>query len=775
MTFDDPSTVEMVCYDLRLADYPRSKNRTRINNLFNGVPPFSNDEENKINVNPLGGTVLAHDARAQLYGAFLRPGQFFSATTDAGPRHKRSLYSEIVTSEVNRKMKRSLGYFETFRSKFAMDVLHGIGPSAWRNADKWMPDAIDIEDVGIPANTLLTMENLPFFYIYRSFTLPEIIRLTNRANVERGWNMPLVKKCIKWIDKETQALMGTNWPEVWSPEKTAERVKGDGGFYASDQVPTINVFDFYFWNDEGKESGWNRRMILDAWSEPQSSGGGVSMDLDKDKSFARNSFLFNPGNRKYADKLSELITFQFADLSAVAPFRYHSVRSLGFLIYGVCHLQNRMFCRFNESAFEATLNYLRVNSLDDADRAMKIDLINRGIIDKSVQFVPQTERWQVNASLLEMAMGEQRRIIESNSSSYTQQLQQGQSGGDRKTKFQVMAEINQTTALVQAGFNQAYRYQEEEYREILRRFFKPNSDDIDVREFQAACLRKGVPQDIQDVSYWDLQPTQVMGAGNKTMEMAISEQLLQMRNLYDPEPQREILRDVTFAITGDADKAQRWVPDQPLRVSDSVHDAELAMGALMQGLTVRLKTGMNHKEYVGTMIQELGQLVQKTEQSGGMASPQQIQGFQAIAQHIEQHLQIVSQDRQEKAFVAEAQKALSKIMNVVRAFAQRLQQQAQKQQQNGAGGDPAAAAKLQIEQARGQIKIKNAQDSHAQKTAQRQISFEKEEQRKREQFNAEQQRKNLEAIHGEVHKHVEHMHDLHLSRLKSMNESESDE
>ena len=85
MDFSDASAVEQVAYSIRLSDWPRAKNRVRIQNLFNGAPPFADDEENKINVNPLGGTVLAHDARAQFYGAFLRPGRYFDASTDYGP------------------------------------------------------------------------------------------------------------------------------------------------------------------------------------------------------------------------------------------------------------------------------------------------------------------------------------------------------------------------------------------------------------------------------------------------------------------------------------------------------------------------------------------------------------------------------------------------------------------------------------------------------------------------------------------------------------------
>lgn len=755
MDFNDASAVEQVCYSIRLSDWPRAKNRVRIQNLFNGVPPFNEADAEangiKINVNPLTATTLGHDARAQFYNAFLRPGRYFDAATDYGPKFKRTNFSNIVTQEINKKMKRSMLYFETFRNKFAMDVLHGIAPAFWRNSDFWCPNAAAIEDVGIPSNTMLTMENLPFFYIYRSFTVPELMKLVNRENRDRAWNMPLVKSMMKQVDKDTQALMNSNWPEVWSPEKTAERIKGDGGFYSSDQVQTINVFDFYFWNDKKKEEGWNRRMILDPWSEPNVNG---TMDYDKKKEFSRGSFLFDSGPRKYASKISELLSFQFADLSAIAPFRYHSVRSLGFLVYGVCNLQNRLFCRLNESAFEAAMQYFRINSPDDADRALKIDLINRGVIDKSVEFVKQQDRWQVNTPVIEAAMGENRSHIESNSNSWTQQGANAQGGSDRKTKFQVMAEIQQTTALVQSAFNQAYRYQEGEYREIFRRFCKVDSDDIDVREFRACCLRKGVPEKMLCEEYWDIMPTQVMGDGNKTMEMAISEQLLSMRNLYDPEPQRELLRKVTFNITGDAGLAERWVPETPAPVSDSMHDAQLATAALMMGLPVTLKTGMDHKEYAITLIGNLGLEIQKATQSGGMATKDQIAGFQNVAQAASQHLQILAQDETEKQFVNQANQQLGKLMNEVKAFAQRLQQQMQKVQEQNGGMKPEDKAKIQATMATTAAKIKSGQMSAAQKAAHKQVAFEQEQQRKAQEFESEQARKNLETAHEVARKRV---------------------
>ena len=493
MKFNLASEVEQVCYDFKLADYPRGLDRQRINDLMNGVPPYSAEEVDRnqiaVNVNFLEGTALSHDARMQMTSNLTKPGRFFSCTSDMGPRHKRSTRSAIVTKEIARKMKGSSVYYETMRSEVALDVLHGIGPSGWDTDDHWCPDALGVEDVLIPSGTMLTMKNLPFFSVYRSYTGPELIRLTRDEDAARkaGWNMKLVEQCLEYIDSEATSLMGTNWPEVWSPEKMGERVKGDGGFYASDQVPTIDVFDFYFWDDDKDEEGWKRRIILDAWSTPSGNPPNVQMAANSKVDFSRNQFLFNSGSRKVAQSWRSLVAFQFADLSAVAPFRYHSVRSLGYLLYAVCNLQNRLRCKFSEAVFEQMMMYFRVNSADDAERALKIELVNRGFIDPTVQFIPAAERFQVNANLVELLINQNQGIISKNSSSFTQDKEGGKDRTE-KTKFQVMAEIQQMNMMISAALQQAYNYKAFQYREIFRRFMNPESRDPDVKSFRANCL-----------------------------------------------------------------------------------------------------------------------------------------------------------------------------------------------------------------------------------------------------------------------------------------------
>lgn len=726
MRFDDADLVQSIAWQLRYGDWFRANNRARINSLFNGAPPYTADEVEKnninVNVNFLEATSLSHDARSQFSAAFQKPGNYFKCSTDRGPLHKRQERSVIVTKEVNRVMKKSLEYYETMRSKFALLVMHGIAPAAWDNRDAWCPLAMGVEDLLIPSDTLLSFRNLPFFVKLRAFTAPELIKLTKGPKRDVGWNMRLVNACIKWVDEQSSNLLGQNFPDIWSPEKMEERLKSDGGYYMGDRVPTINVFDFWYWSDEGGNGGWRRRMVLDTWSSP--AGVAPEMEANQALAFAKGKWLYNSGDVIKATSREQIFSCQFADLSAVAPFRYHSVRSLGFLLYAVCHLQNRLRCRLTETTFEQLMMLFRVKSQEDVQRVLKIDLYNRGFIDDSVQFVPASDRFEPNVQMAELGVTQLADLISKHSSSLSA-MPQGGASDVEKTKFQVQAETQTATALVSIALQQAYKYQEFEYREIFRRFCKSNSTDADVVRFQSACLRQGVPKSYLDPTQWDIEPERVLGAGNKTLEMSIAQQLMQYRNLFDPGPQRQILRDVTLAITDDPSRAADLVPENPVTITDAVHDAQLAAGTLMQGLPVALKTGMNHIEYVDTLMATMAHIIQGAQQNGGMADMKTIQGLQNMANHIAQHIQIIAQDPNEKQRVKVYGDQLGKMMNLVKAMAQRLvEQMKQQQQQQGQQGDPAAKAKVEATMLQAQTKAKLSSQSHAQKTAQRQIQFE---------------------------------------------------
>lgn len=746
MKFEDAATVENIAWSMRLVEFGRSSNRDKIDQLAAGYPPIPPAEAEangiEVNSNDLSLARLSHDARAQLYQGFFKPGNAFTARTDMGPIHKRSDRGSVVTKEVNRCIKRSMEYYELSRSEIAQDVLHGTGIGAWNTKQMWCPDPTAIVDVLIPSNTLLTFKNLPFFAICRNYTAEELYRLTHGPKVDSGWNIPVVMEAIRWAEKETQRLMGNTWNDAyWAPEKLTQRVVENSGLYASDMVQPISLIDFFFYDCESKDSGWKRRIIFDAWGGYSTYQGGTAdtkTTPEKNIIGGRNQWVYNSGDRVYASKLSEIIHFEFADLTPMAPFRYHTVRSLGHMMYDACHLQNRLHCSFAEAVFEQLMQYFRVDSRDDSERALKIQLMNRGLIDPSVHFLSPEERWQPNAQLVEMGMAQYRRIIEDNSSSYVQN-QNFSRDRTEKTKFQVQAEVNAMMTLVSAALQQSYRYKLGEYQEIFRRFMIPNSRDPDVREFRVRCLKRGVPEKMLVPEAWDLEPERVMGSGNKTLEMAIAQQLMEWRAAFGPEAQQTILHDAVLAITDDAAKARALVPETP-KLSDAAHDAMLAFGSLMAGAEVQFRPDQNRIDLVETLLGELALKIGQLARMGNLvSSPQELLGLQNVATTIGKLIAQIEQDKPERERAKRYQQALGKLVNEIKGFAQRLQEQIQSQ--NGDSGvDEETKAKIQAMLITAKAKAANTRESHAQRTAQRAAQFELEQQRKQDEHNLEMQR-----------------------------------
>ncbi len=749
MDFKRAAAIESICWQFRLADWPRAQNRALINALFDGVPPYSDQEvrENNIalNINWLEGTKVAHDARQQFANAFQKPGKFFTARTDAGPVHKRQQWGSIVSNAINKPMKRCPYYFETMRSKFALLVLHGIAPSHWESHDYWTPDALGVEDVMVPSGTLLNLKNLPFFAIYRAYTANQLLQILNGPKIDPRWNKDVLKAAIAWADQQANQLNGSAWPEVWSPEKQQIREKDDSGLYAADAVPVISAWDFYWYTNEGKEEGWQRAIVLDAYGQPGVGGILPNKPEPRTKNIigGQDQFLYRPGKVRYTASIRNIIQFQFADLSAVAPFRYHSVRSLGFLLYAVCHLQNRLRCKFNEAVFEGLMMYMRVKSADDAERALKINLISRGIIDDSVQFLSPAERWQVNEALVQMGLAQNQQIINENSSSYVQSQDYSKPNVE-KTAFQVRAELNATTALISAALLQAYQYQNFEYQEIFRRFCLKDSRDPDVRQFRLACLKAGVPEKYIDPSAWDLEPERVMGSGNKTLELATAETLMQWRPLYAPQAQQEILRVATLAVTDDPSLSKALVPEDRNPVTDSKNDAMVAMGTLMLGLPVQFTDRANRIEITETLLAETAMLMQRMlGRPDKMAGPDEINGLQNTINTIKEQINWISQDKNEKERAKQYQNDVSLLENELKGFVQRLEaamKAAQEEQASGNGQmKPEDAAKIQAIQVQAEVKAENQKSSHSQRTAERQVSFENKERQQREKHQMEMQ------------------------------------
>ena len=718
--FSDPGKIRQVVEAMRLADLPRAVNRTRINTLFNGEQPFTAQEaaDNRIqtNVNFLEATRLARDSRLVFENAFINVGDQLNITVDFGAPDKALEYSSKVTKAVNKLLKTSRKYLGTQKSKFAQVVLHGNGPVSWARKNEWCPFMIGIEDLFIPSGTYRDLSNLDHFSIYRRFTIAELYKAIEGPNVAKGWNKPVIKQLI--AQKNQQLTQPSNWDNWWFPEKVAEDYKANAGYYASDAQPTVAVWDFYFNSEEEGGEGWRRKII------PAGGDNGYPSDVDP--------ILFDGGETSYGDSLDNLLCIQFGDGNNVAPFRYHSVRGLGFLLYAVCHLSNRLNCRLADTAFREMIYLFRNVPDGDRERLLQIDMYDLGVIPDGLTMVTSNERHQVNEGLVGSVMSKMRQFMAENSSSFTRDSYDGTQ--KEMTATESLARSQDANTLASSMLGDAYINEGFQDREICRRLTINGSTHPEVKEFQQGLLEEGVPIEAIDSERWEIVRNRNIGNGNKSVQMAMADRLMAIRGNISPEGQTIVDRLYVQATTDNPDLANQLVPPVPPIATATTEKAQLAWGSLIAGQPVNLGSGVNYVEYVETLLQNLGnefKIIQATGQQPGM---REVIGLSNVVTHIGQQVQKLSQDQSNGQKVKMYSDALGQAANQIKAFGQQLQEQ---QQAQGGQQNPEAQAKIQAIIIEAQAQSKIAEQMAQQKLAHKELQFNADQARRDKKLKAE--------------------------------------
>lgn len=772
MRFDNPSSVEEVIWDMRLSEQNRADDRTVILKAANGHPPFSEEtaEENNIqvNVSDLSLPNLLAQARQQWNNAHLKPANFFSLRPDKGPNHQRVEWGQVATSATNRQLKRSRRMVGQVRSTGAQTVLTGIGPTNWKDRRSVIPVPIPVGSLMIPSETEIDeFDNLSYFAVFREWTPAMLWDMTHGPKVDPGWNMPLVQSQWEFIKDELRKSPNS-LAYQYMPERIEELIKQDKGYCDTDALPTCDVWDFYFRQAEDGQ-GWYRRIILD-WNTGQDIS---SFAKTGDRPESRNKvgdkygFLYTSGKRKYANSISEIIHCNFGDCSAYAPFKYHSIRGLGWMLWGICDLQNRLHCKFNEALFEQLMWFFQTAGNQDLVRLKKANFEHMGLIPQGIKYLTAAERFTPNLPLIQLGFQRNRQVMDDNSTAYKPSYSQGPEGEGR-TATETMAIVNSSQALASNILDMSYTYEAFKYREMVRRLWLKNSTDPMARQCRLECLAGGIPEDMLDVEKWDLQPEKVLGGGNKTIQMATIGFLNQIRKNMPPYGQRVIDYLSVETATEQPELAKEIAPtgkDKP--ISDSQHDAQEATMRILHGLPFKAPKDAIYEDYVVVWLHDGNLELQKIMKRGGTATPDELTGLMNMAQHIEQFLQIMGKeskedkgDKDSKKKIREYEDMFGKFMNHVKALAQRLQQAMGAKKGKGAqptNGNGADAAKVQATQQMGQVKAQFQAQKGQQTLA-----------HKEQQFQSDERRKNLQ-VAGELQRSsVRTKHELLANRLKAL-------
>lgn len=683
MNFSTPDKVSQTIRASDQVERRRASNRVKVNDLFNGAPPLTPEEAKKmnlhINVNWGEGPVLAAHARRQYTNAFQKPGNFFKVSLPLAPEENKTAWGAQITQFINGRMKKSKSYFYLKQEQFANVIAHGPGPQLWYDEDDWEPKGVAIEDLRVPTDTKVSLDGLPWFAVRHRYTTGELSKKAFGKNSKPGWNKPVIKEILNaYHDVNFE-----NGPDTWltAPEKMAELYKQNFGFYSSDSAPSIPLWHFYYYDDEDpKNCVWKMCVVPEA-------GVTIKGMPQTDAEFIYES------DKPVAQDLQELLFIQFGDLNNKAPFMYHSIRSLGFLLMEPCFWTNMTRCRFLQHVFESFNIWFRSSDPAGRAKAGKIEMFDRCYIPEGISIVPQNERHQINPDLVNNVMAQLKQLMSEASSSYTQSSDTGTQ--KEQTAYETSVKMSMVNAMMGAMLTIAFVQETFSYREICRRFCREKSNDKDVQAFQKFAQANQIPQQWLNVDLWEVEAEIPLGSGNPSMEMASVSQLMAAREKFDPTAQQEILHDFAEAVTNDPRKAERLVPlGKDRGVTDAQRDAEFAFSTLMLDVPVRMKEGLSPIDQIDTLLGLMAGVIANIEKQTNLATPSELAGLQNVQGYIEGLIAQLAQNQAEKPRVKEYSDVLGKLSNAIKGFAQRLAEQ-QKQAGQGATPDPQAQAKAQ--------------------------------------------------------------------------------
>lgn len=772
MRFDTASDVEQTVWDMRLSEQVRAEDRKTLLRLFDGFPPFDETtaEENNIqvNLNDLSGPNVLFDACRQWNNAHLRSANFFVARADSGTPHKRQEWSQTVTKEANRLLKRSRAMSGQSRATGKNTLLFGIGPTNWPTRRGVVCKPVPVGSLLIPSETEIEdlNDNLSYLAIFREYNAEQLYDMTHGPHVDPGWNMPLVEAQWQYIKDELRKSPNSIAYQ-YMPERIEQLEKQDKGYLGTDAAPTVDVWDFYFRQAENGK-GWYRRIIVDWYVGDQMASYAKSKAMPESRNRIKGDtqFLYTSGKRRYADSLEEILHCNFGDCSAYAPVKYHSLRGLGWMLWGVCDLQNRLHCKFNEAVFEQLMWFFQTAGNTDLIRLKKANFEHMGVIPQGIKFLTANERYTPNWPLIEGAFARNRQQLADASMSYTQGYDEGSSTSP-ETATAVMAKVNSAQALASGILESSYEQEKFKYREMLRRLMLKHSNDPMAREFRKQVLRADVPEEMLDVEKWEVEPERVLGGGNKTVQMATIGFLNQIRKNMPPMGQRLIDNISVSTATDQPDLAEEIAPlgeDHP--ISNSTHDAQEATMRLLAGLPFSPPKDAIFEDYVVVWLHDLGLTIQRILQKG-IPTPEELNGMLNLGRHVGIFLGIMAKeaegatgDQDTKEKLRQYEDALNQLLNHIKALGQRMQQAMKAQAgQAGAQGDGKDAAKVQAMLIQAQTKAAIADRASQQRTRQKEEHFQKEERRKDQQAQADLLREGVRT-----------RHELMANRLKALAE-----
>lgn len=685
--------------NLLAGDEPSAARRQRVQAMLDGTPPYDDavlrntGQGFRTNINFGEGAIYLEEALSAYVDLINSTDKLVQVETTFGEPKQKKEWNRILSEEYSFQLRKWERFNYEYMNLCHHFVGHGVGINYHEASLGWPWRSSGLGDFLIPRGAR-ALSDIEVSAARRSMTIPELYsKIKDKEAAKKlGWNVEAVIRAIKnaCSDSSDYGSGSVNW------EKLQEEIKNNDLFV---QARTAKIKVVHMWAQEF--DGTVSHMII----------------LEDEHTDKDEFLMYHQG--KYRSN-SEAFTFFTYGIGTNGSI--HSVRGLGHKIFSQVQLNNRMRSQSVDSAMLAASPMVQPThegALEDfafnfygpfAVLPPDIQTVDRAVPNLSNTMVP------VMKDLDEM--------IRRRTGAYSSQ---GVFGGDqRKTRFEVAAQLEQSSKLTATSQNLFYHPWDEFHIETSRRFHDPEySESIEgweaVSDFRERCLARGVPMEaIQSIDYRKTRAVRAIGNGSQATRIVQLQQLNEIAGTFDPEGRHSLFRDQAAAIVGQ-EAADRYIPARPdSRTTQDHRMALLETNDLLAGREFEPFPDDLHLVHLDIHVPKMEEVYQQVE-AGQMELVESFLSMEKLFHHSVAHLELMQQDPSIESHInnynARLQQLSEIIVNGAKAHQKMLQEQQEAQAQGGEQGQPdpkaqEAMVRIQTKLAEAQAKLKMMEQKH---------------------------------------------------------------
>lgn len=690
----DAKSAHTIYKKLKDADETSSANRAAIHAMFDGEPPYNEEDlvstgqGFKTNLNFDEAANILEQAQAAYVDMLHSVETLLSVKVDIPEETERTRSEEIIAEELSKTIRAWPRFNYSFLENCRNFIIDGISICYFENELDWRWRVSGLSDFVFPRKTQASEGDLEIACGRRGYQAHQLYSYIRDEKVAKaaGWNVSEARKAIVEAAKATNSNYN-DWESVQVELKNNDLHCGA----SSAEIDIVHM-----WVQEFDQTVSHFIFRAD--------GNGTD-------------FLYKKLSR-FASMEQALIFFTYG---IGTNGYYHGTRGLGYKIFSQIQVSNRLWSQTVDSAMLASSIMVQPQTEDAADDMSLIYYGPYAVITPGIKVVERAAPNLQNSVI--PVLNSMANQIQSKSGQYTQNAL---ADTREKTKFEVASQLDAISKLSVTSMNLFYEPWQRLLREVARRMLRKDygTQEPGGKEavaFRKKCLARGVSE--AALSAVDVDATRAVravGAGSQAARQIVFSEMDSMVSSMDPKGQNTYLRERAATRVG-WDNVDKYIPPlEEARPTDDERFAEIENRIMTtSGVPMTVRPNDNHIVHLRQHLPEMDRIVQAMDQ-GQLSVEQATPPLSILHAHSANHLDGASGDvsagPELPAMIQRLQQLGEIVYNGVEHM-QRLQREAAKKGEET--GNPAqsleqqkATQELQRRIIEHQVKVRNAIEMH---------------------------------------------------------------